>query len=175
MASVVRERQKALRALYKEDPARAKKRYVVRSAPGDLGDAFGTTVRSETARTAWRIEADHKVGGPGEAPSPGDFFLAALAGCQDITFRMVASSMGVTLTALEVEVVGDVDVRGALMIAGEVPIGFAAVRCETRFAVAPDTPRHKVELLVQAAENLCAVGATIRSGLRPELVFTERT
>jgi hypothetical protein len=70
------------------------------------------------------------VGGPHDAPTPGDILCAALAACQDSTVRMVANLMGVELEFLEVEVTADADVRGALAIDMQVPVGFQSMRCD---------------------------------------------
>ena len=54
------------------------------------------------------------IGGLHDAPTPGYILCAALAACQDSSVRMVANILGITLEYLEVEVTGDVDVRGTL-------------------------------------------------------------
>lgn len=173
MPSIVRGKQQPLRALYKDEPERAVKRYRVRSVSTDLADPMHATVYSETADVSYSIAADPKVGGPGGAPTPGDLFLASLATCQDLSFRMVADSMGVALTALEVEVRGEADLRGSMMIAGEVPVGFRSISCVTRFAVAPGTRAEKIAMLTQAAKHCCIIGQTLRSQVAVETSFVD--
>ena len=56
------------------------------------------------------------VGGLHDAPTPGDMQCAALAACQDSAVRMVANRLGAEILSLEV--------RGALGIDAEVPVGF---------------------------------------------------
>jgi len=42
--------------------------------------------------------------------------VAALAACMDSTTRMLAEQLGVAIDHLEVEAIGDVDVRGCLAV-----------------------------------------------------------
>ena len=46
--------------------------------------------------------------------------------------------MGIELEALEVEAIGEMDLRGTLGIDREVPVGFTSIRCETRVRVKDD-------------------------------------
>ena len=46
------------------------------------------------------------VGGLHDAPTPGDLLCAALAACQDSTFRMIANLMNIELEDLTVDVTG---------------------------------------------------------------------
>jgi hypothetical protein len=62
------------------------------------------------------IGVHRAVGGTHDAPTPSDVRCAALAACQDSTVRMIANVMGVELEKLRVEVTGEVDVRGTLMM-----------------------------------------------------------
>ncbi|MBV5331716.1 OsmC family protein, partial [bacterium] len=64
------------------------------------------------------------LGGVHDAPTPGDLLCAALAACQDSSIRMVANILGVELEHLQVKVTAQVDVRGALAMSQEVPVGF---------------------------------------------------
>lgn len=63
------------------------------------------------------------VGGPYDAPCPGDILYAALAACQESSIRMGANLLGVELASLTVEVAAEVDIRGALGMDSQVPVG----------------------------------------------------
>ena len=105
------------------------------------------------------------VGGLHDAPNSGELLCAALAACQDSTIRMVADLLGVHLTALAVEVEGDVDLRGALAVDGSVRVGFQSMRCRTNIEVAHGTDPRTVEMLLTAAERSCVILDTLRHGV----------
>ncbi len=78
----------------------------------------------------WRYGTDHKLGGPHDAPNAGEILCAALAACMDNIYRMLAGHLGIELLDLEVEVTGDVDVRGCMAIDPEVSEAVIAVEGE---------------------------------------------
>jgi uncharacterized OsmC-like protein len=120
---------------------------------------------AEDPRTALIVDRGRTVDRVPDAPNPGELLCAALAACQDSTVRMVANLLAVELTALAVDVEGDVDLRGTPAVDLAVPVGFQAFRCRTRVGVAPDTPARTVELLLKAAERSCVVLDTPRRGI----------
>jgi len=109
------------------------------------------------------------VGGLHDAPTPGDILCAAFAACQDSSVRMVANILGVRLEFLEVEVIGDVDVRGTLAMDAQVPVGFQTMRCAVRLRAAKGTNPHSLEKLRAASQRSCVVGQTL---LHPPSVET---
>jgi uncharacterized OsmC-like protein len=111
------------------------------------------------------IGAHAAVGGYHDQPNPGDLLCAALASCLDSTIRMIANRLGVRLIRLEVDVVADVDVRGALMVDRETPVGFTAMRCDVDLVTADGTPRALTEGLLASAEHCCIVMNTLRGGV----------
>ncbi len=76
----------------------------------------------------WDASAHPLAGGEGAFPCSGDIFLASLAACQEITLRMVAAAMGITLTRADVRVEGDMDFQGTMGTDPETPVGFQAIR-----------------------------------------------
>ena len=103
------------------------------------------------------------VGGPHDAPTPGDLLCAALAACQESSIRMVANILGVELETLQVEVRAEVDVRGTLAIAKEVPVGFQAIDCQVKLQAKAGTDPQLIERLQHSAEQCCVVLQTLRS------------
>lgn len=88
-----------------------------------------------------------KYGGTGAGPNPGVFGRAALASCLTIGLSMWAARLGVPLTALEVTVEADYDVRGELGVSDDVRPGYLAMRY--RIAVESPAPREDVERLLE--------------------------
>jgi uncharacterized OsmC-like protein len=114
----------------------------------------------------------HKaLGGPHDAPTPGDVLCAALAACQDSSVRMVANLLGVEIESLEVNVAGDVDVRGTMMVDQIVPVGFLEMRCDVKLRAKCGTDSRLLDKLKIAAEHSCVVLQTLRAPLRVDVRF----
>ncbi|HJZ84051.1 MAG TPA: OsmC family protein [Polyangia bacterium] len=169
--------QKPLASRYRQQPEEAIKRYRLRTNV-DGADVFHSSATSHEgagAGSRFAIAVDPKLGGPGQAPTPGDLLLAALATCQESSLRMVAAAMRIDLRAVEVEVTGEVDLRGAMMLAGEAPVGFRNIRCNTKLQVAEGTPPDAVERLRQFGEHCCVIGSTLRKPPAIESQFEVET
>src|SRR5919106_1601962 len=116
-------RQAELRDRYRTSPEAARIVKRVRSGPADGRDPFHGTVAPENLANpdapygvAWRYGIDRAVGGLHDAPNPGELLCGALAACTDGTVRMIAELLGIELEQLEVEVSGELDVRGTLAV-----------------------------------------------------------
>jgi len=122
----------------------------------EIGDGHGASLR---------FGLDRSVGGLHDAPNPGDLLCAALAACEDGTIRMIANLLGVELIGLEVEVTGELDVRGCLAADVGVRVGFDALACNVRLAAAEGTDRKRLDALLAAAERYCVNQDTLRGGI----------
>ncbi len=170
--SLVRDRQAPLRALYKERPREAVTSKSARTSATRISASDPFHGEVEIGRgygTSLRFGLDRSVGGLHDAPNPGDILCAALAACQDGTIRMIANLVGVDLEELEVEVTGELDVRGALGADPNVRVGFEALGCRVRLRAAPGTKPVAVERLLAAAERFCVNVDTLRSGVAIDL------
>ena len=165
MAKVsVYEIQASLRAQYKASPETALVSDHARTGGSDPRDPFHATVEPMTGCGVTVPVGVHRaVGGPHDAPTPGDILCAALAACQDSAVRMVANMLGVELEFLEVEVTADADVRGAMAMDRQVPVGFQAMRCDVRLRAKEGTSAEVLEKLRVAAERCCVVQQTLRN------------
>jgi len=112
------------------------------------------------------------VGGPHDAPTPGDLLCAALAACQDSAVRMVANILGVELLELEVRVNATVDVRGTMAMDPSVPVGFQSMTCDVRLKAKDGTPTDLLRKLQIAAERCCVVQQTLKSPPPVKTKFT---
>ncbi|MGV0793090.1 OsmC family protein [Mycolicibacterium sp. XJ1819] len=163
----VSERQDPLRHRYRTEPEAAQITDRARAVRGAELDPFHGCVVPGTSggESVVKVGAHAAVGGYHDDPNPGDILCAALACCLDSTLRMVANRLGVALTHLEVDVAADVDVRGALMVDDQTPVGFTAMRCDVDLAVAEGTPKPLLDGLLAAAERCCIVMNTLRGGV----------
>lgn len=168
----VREAQAPLRAAYKTAPETARVVDRARAHGADASDPYHSTVEPMPGCGATLPVGVHRaLGGPHDAPTPGDILCAALASCQDSTVRMVANLLGVEIAFLETSVAGDVDVRGTMIVDRTVPVGFQAMRCDVRMRVKAGTDPRLVDKLKAAAEHSCVVLQTLRKPPRIEIHF----
>lgn len=165
MTLSLQEAQAILRAQYKASPdlAMVTDRASTRSGT-QVTDPFHSLVIPKGGdNTAWPVGVHSAVGGPYDAPCPGDMLCAALAACQDSSIRLVAANLGIELTTLEVKVQGEVDVRGALGIQKDVPVGFQSLLCEVHLQAKAGTSPELLEKLRGAAERCCVVMQTLQA------------
>jgi uncharacterized OsmC-like protein len=157
----LRERQSRLKRGYREHPASAMQTSAVTSVTEEGDDPTRVRIAVEGLDGAViEIAAHHAVGGTHALPCSGDVFLAALAGCQEITLRMVAAAIGIPLRHLAVRLEGDWDARGTLGVDREIPVGFQALRM--RIEVATDASEEQLGRLMRSAERYCVIASTLR-------------
>jgi uncharacterized OsmC-like protein len=156
----LRERQQPLKDRYRQDPASALLVHSVHSRPR-LDDPTFAEITNGTQ--SWEVAAHAMAGGSEGMACSGDVLLAALAACQEITLKMVASSMGIEIRQLRVTVTGEMDFRGTMGIDRDIPVGYQRIECEIRLQSSEDPAR--LERLVAKAEQYCVVRATLAKGV----------
>lgn len=169
--SEVADRQAPLRRVFAEDHDAAISVKRVRTTETTSTDVWHGTVTSlDHDDRAWSYGIDDTVGGFDDLPNPGHLLCAALASCLDSTTRMIADHLGVGIEHLEVEVVGDVDVRGCLGVDSSVRTGFRQLRSEIWFQPVPGVDERLVRKVLERAEHLCVTLDTIRNGVPVSVV-----
>lgn len=173
--SMVVQRQEPLRARYAEAPNEAQITDRARTERGVESDPFHGAVRpgSQEYGEVWSFGIHRAVAGDHDLPNPGDMLCAALASCLDSTIRIIADRIGVRFRSLCVDVSGDLDVRGTLMVDHSVPVGFAAMRCRIQADPEPGTDPRVVRKLLAAAETSCVNLQTLRTGVQVETIVEE--
>jgi uncharacterized OsmC-like protein len=99
------------------------------------------------------------------AGHPLETFLAALGTCQEITYAAYAAVMEIKLDKIEVDVKGDIDLRGYFGI-DEVKPGFSKITYVTR--IVSSEPEEKILQLVAAVEAHCPVLDSIKTPIQVE-------
>jgi len=117
----------------------------------------GEGLRCDAPVRSHVVSADEprSVGGDDSAPNPMEIAVAALATCQAITYRVWATTLGIRLDRVRVEVEGDFDSRGFLGLDDGVPPGLRAVRMRVE-ADGPETAE-RYEELADAVDRHCPV------------------
>ena len=95
------------------------------------------------------------LGGTNKGPNPVELVLGALAACQEIVISAYAAVLGVKIDGVDIEVKGDIDLRGFLNVA-EVRPGYNNVEFSTTIKTS-ETDRVKLDQLIQFAEKKCPV------------------
>jgi len=134
-------------------------------------DPMHTRVAASEFAVDIPISVHRNIGGLHDGATPGDVLCAALAACADSTFRIVASQLGISVNQLAVRVEGEVDVRGTLCVAPEVPVGFQKMRLAIEARVQEGTDERLARKLQQAVEHCCIVLQTLRSGVPVDVRF----
>jgi len=174
-SSIVAQRQAPLRKAYREDPRQAMiTKHATTAWAGEDGPLNGTVIPGDAYDMRWHYGIDRAVGGLHDAPNPGEMLCAALAACADSTARMVADLLGVTLTRIDVDVTGEVDVRGSLAVDPATPVGLQHMRCRVGLEAAPGTSPEAIARLRAAAERSCITLQTLRAGLPVDYAFETR-
>jgi putative redox protein len=87
-------------------------------------------LRSETQIRQFTVTVDEppSLGGTDTGPNPVELALAALATCQEITYRAYATALGIPLEQVSVKLEGALDLRGFFAVKDDVRAGFSEVR-----------------------------------------------
>jgi uncharacterized OsmC-like protein len=138
-------------------------------AAGSL-DETKIACKVETGRGLAVAGLHPATGGSGLELCSGDMLLEALVACAGVTLKAVATALNIPLRNATVSAEGDLDFRGTLGVAKDVPVGFARIRL--RFSVDTEVGQEKLDQLLKLTERYCVVYQTIKSGAPIEAVMT---
>jgi uncharacterized OsmC-like protein len=148
--------QKPLKEKYRSEPGSAQ--ITLKAKGSQTGTPISCSV--DIGRAIYQAQAHNGVGGAGTAACSGDLLLGALAACAQITCQMVATAMGIPTNRIEVNVEGDLDLRGTLGITKETLVGFKTIRVS--FVIdAPDATEEQLDALQEKTEQYCVVMQTL--------------
>ena len=150
----LRAAQQPLKDQYKLQPDAA---LITLHATGSLGD--GVTCSVETGRALVRAGLHPATGGTGFAACSGDMLLQALVACAGVTLNAVATSLGIDIRSGTLTAEGDLDFRGTLGVAKDVPVGFQRIRLV--IALDTDASVDQRNKLLELTERYCVVYQTL--------------
>ncbi|OGA57682.1 MAG: osmotically inducible protein OsmC [Betaproteobacteria bacterium RIFCSPLOWO2_12_FULL_65_14] len=118
------------------------------------------------------VDEPSALGGTNQGPNPVEYALAALATCQEITYRLHADAMGIPVNEVSVVLEGELDLRGFFNAAEGVRPGFLWIQGEVSF----DSPASPEELarLKQAVDAHCPVLDLLRNPTPVRLSLSAR-
>jgi uncharacterized OsmC-like protein len=154
--------QAPLKDRYREDPAAA---LITLRAEGTLGqEAIACNV--ETGRGLVEAGLHPATGGNGTLACSGDMLLDALVACAGVTLMAVATALGIEVAGT-VRAEGDLDFRGTLGVAKEVPVGFQRIRLHYELEHSAD--EEELATLLRLTERYCVVYQTLTGGVPVEI------
>jgi len=139
-----------------EDPGRAAATFEAKSTQVD-GFRSNVNVR----QFAFGVDEPEALGGTDTAPNPVELVLAALASCQEITYRLYADGLGIPLKNVSVQVEGDVDLRGFFAVDPDVRAGFKEVVATV--TLESDAPAEDLRRLKTVVDAHCPVLDILRN------------
>ncbi|HEX4583565.1 MAG TPA: OsmC family protein [Burkholderiaceae bacterium] len=156
-AEQLKSRQAPLKQRYREDAGSA--RWVL-NAEGELRQPR-ITCQITSGHSRPEAGLHPATGGDGTDACSGDMLLEALGACAGVTLTAVATALGITLRGGSVHVEGDLDFRGTLGVAKDVPVGFPAIRL--RFDIDSDATPEQLDSLLKLTERYCVIYQTLRN------------
>jgi uncharacterized OsmC-like protein len=161
----------------KQDPDLAKCRFHVKNK-WIGGNHNRTTITSfygakqeNEHKQPFELDADEPpvLAGNDEAPNPVEHLLNSLAGCLTTSMVAHAAVRGIQIQELESEVEGDIDLRGFLGIAKDVPKGYTDIRVKFKVkADSENTERFKSLAEYSPTFNTLVDGANVEVQVEPK-------
>jgi uncharacterized OsmC-like protein len=164
-SEVLKSLQGPLKAKYREDPKSA---LIILRAEGRLGE--GVTCKIETGQALLAAGLHPATGGDGLSACSGDMLLEALVACAGVTLGAVATALGIALRGATIRAEGELDFRGTLGAAKEVPVGLQKIRLQ--FDLETDASAEELATLLRLTERYCVVYQTLRQP--PEIEVRQR-
>jgi uncharacterized OsmC-like protein len=125
---------------------------------------YGAGQEDTSRTTPFVYDADHPavLVGNGNAPTPVEFLLHAIAGCITAGLVNIASARGVTLHRVESQVEGDIDLLGIFGISDTVRNGYQQIRVNV--SLSGDAPDEQLKALVEQSRARSAVYDVLANG-----------
>lgn len=141
----------------KEDPEKANFTFAAKTTWRD-----GAVTETRARDNVIVADEPEPLGGTDTAADPVELLLASLTSCVSIGLVTQAAKRGVELRDFEIEVEGDLDVRGYLGDENVRP-GFSAIRYTVK--VDSDAPAETLEEIVRTAERTSPMFDNISNGV----------
>jgi uncharacterized OsmC-like protein len=153
----LRAAQAPLKQKYLTEPESA---LVTLRAEGVLGENATCSVATRHALEESGLHP--ATGGTGLSACSGDMLLQALVACAGVTLGAVATALGIELNGGTLTAEGDLDFRGTLGVAKDVPVGFKQIRLH--IALNTNASSSQREKLLALTERYCVVYQTLLNG-----------
>jgi uncharacterized OsmC-like protein len=128
----------ALAGAVASDPARGATRWKVASkwqgGTHNRSTVKGFAIGGQFVAREFSLDVDEplQLGGTNRFANPQEYLLAALNSCMMVGYVALCSLKGVKLESLEIDVEGDIDLRGFLGLSDKIAPGYEALNYEVR-------------------------------------------
>ena len=155
--------QTPLKERYRQQPETAMITLTARSRIDE-----GISCKIETGRALVKAGLHPATGGDGFSACSGHMLLEALVACAGVTLRAAAAALNIELRDATITAEGDLDFRGTLGAAKDVPTGFQNIRLG--FRLDTDATEDEIATLLRLTERYCVVYQTLRQPAHFEIL-----
>src|SRR5215467_8649805 len=131
------------------------------------------TIGGQEVRRHFEIDVDepHELFGQNTAPNPQEMLMTALNACIMVGYVAGAAVKGITLTSVEIETDGELDLRGFLGLDPTVRPGYESIRYTVRIKGngTPDQFREIHETVMKTSPNYFNISRPIRIDAKLEV------
>lgn len=126
---------------------------------------------SKTKIRGFALEADEPQGliGSDKAPNAVELVLASLGSCLIVGFAYNAAAMGINIRSLEIDIEGNLDLRGFLGISDSIRPGYQKITATCR--IDSDASRGRLEELCSHVRRTSPVGDIVGNAEPLEIVL----
>lgn len=137
------------------------------SAESKLVEAFRSHVKVRDFEII--VDQPGNMESTDRGPRPSEYVLAALAACHEVTYRLYADAMDISLDSVAVSVTGVSDAKGFFALDEDTPAGFSEIF--GTIAIESDATDDEIERLRQAVNRHCPVLDDIRRPVSVDLTI----
>ncbi len=132
-------------------------------------EVFSGAGGDHTHEREFVYDGDHPpvLVGEGNAPTPVEFLLHALAACLTAGIGNIASARGVALTEVESSISGDIDLMGIFGLDDATRNGYQKITVD--FRIKGDAPAETLRAIVEQSRARSAVFDVLRNGVPIEI------
>jgi len=135
------------------------------SAHSELVEAFRSHVKVRDFDVI--VDQPANMESTDQGPRPSEYVLAALAACHEVTYRLYADAMDISLDSVAVSVTGVSDAKGFFSLDEETPAGFSEIA--GTIAIESSASDDDIERLRQAVNRHCPVLDDLRRPVSVDL------
>jgi len=158
------EKLNALVETIKADPSKGKIEFKTKTSWID-------GAHSKTKVRGFSLDSDEQLGllGSDKAPNPVELVLASLGSCLSVGFAYNAAAMGIKIRSLDIDIKGNLDLRGFLGISDRIRPGYEKITVTCR--INSDATRERLEELCKYVHRTSPVGDIVGNSESLEIVL----
>jgi len=123
-----------------------------------LSSGFVSNVKMATGNHTMVVDEPRDMpGGQNKGPNPLDVMIASLGTCQEITYRMYATVMGLDIKSISTDITGYINLNGLVGNGG--PVAFTKI--QGTVTLESDEPEEKLNALKKAVDAHCPMCKTL--------------